>query len=393
MKWMWAAVAILAALCLQPAGVFGAGDTEETLVRQIRAVARQYDNIADRGDSKAPDLAQVRDRYLSILRQAAESGSPGQTMREMAEVFVLSGGESGILEHWKVGLDSKSAEQKILDGTIAYAEGRTLDAEAKLLGLDATSMSPWRGGHLALAQALLTARNNPKRAFGYLKIAARLLPGTLVEEAALRQTATLAARTSDPAEFTSAVTTYFFRFPNSANLADFEAKVAFQIVCFDGSDGVRILGEILSALPEGWGQCLTCFLTAIAERAVLMGKVELASTAAAAALPLVSNGSRERQRLSLYSGAAAIVTDRYQDGVTLLHSVQEAKLGDDDRKLLAASLAVAGKLRKTPVRFTQLERNASPGPVKGNRVFPPSVQEEAARRALADADAILKNAK
>ncbi len=365
MKWMRAAAAVLAASCLQAASTFAA-ETEETLIRQIRAVSLQYDSIADRDGAQAPDLTQVRDQYLNYLRQAAALGSQGQTMREMAEVFVLSGGGSGILEHWKDGLDPKSEEQKILDGVIAYAEGRTLEAEVKLLGLDATSMTPWRGGHLALAQALLTARNNPKQAFSYLKIAGRLLPGTLVEEAALRQTATLAARTSDAAEFSSAVTTYFFRFPNSANLADFEAKVAFQIVCFDGSDGVRILQEILSALPEGWGRCLTCFLTAIAERAVLMGKVELASTATAAALPLVSNDSRERQRLSLYSGAAAILTDRYQDGVTLLHSVQEAKLGDYDRNLLAASLAVAGKLRKTPVRFIQLERNASARPVKGN---------------------------
>ena len=121
--------------------------------------------------------------------------------------------------------------------------------------------------------------------------------------------------------------------------------------------------------------------------------MELAGVAAAAAMPLVSNDSRRRQRLSLYSGAAAILTDKFQDGLASLHSVQEAKLGEDDRKLLAASLAVADKVRKTPVLFTRPEHDALARGAKGNRVFPSSGQEDAVRRALADADAILKNAK
>ena len=83
-------------------------------------------------------------------------------MREMAEVFVLSGGEFGVLAHWKQGLDPNSQESKILDGVLAYGEGKTLEAEAKLLNLDATGLTPWRGGHLALAQALLTVRTETR---------------------------------------------------------------------------------------------------------------------------------------------------------------------------------------------------------------------------------------
>ncbi len=298
MKWMRTGAAILAALCLQSAAASGA-ETEETLVTQIRAVARQYDSIADGGFSQAADLTQVRDQYLNILRQAAELGSRGQAMREMAEVFVLSGGESTVLAHWQDGLDPGSPEGKILDGTIAYGEGKAREAEAKLLGVNATSLDPWRGGHLALAQALLTVRTDPKRAFGFLKAAALLLPGTLVEEAALRQSAILAARTGDADEFSSAATTYFRRFPRAAYLGGFEAQVAFHIVHFAGKDGVAILQEILRTLPEGWGRCQACFLTTIAEQAVLTGKMELAGIAAAAAMPLVASDSGERQRLAL----------------------------------------------------------------------------------------------
>jgi len=392
MKWTRAAAAILAVLWLQSAAVHGA-ETEEALVKQLRAVAQQYDAIADRTLSQAANLPQVRDQYLNILRQAAASGSKDQTMREMAEVFVLSGGEPTVLAHWKEGLDLNSPEGKILDGVLSYGQGKTVEAEAKLLILDATGLDRWRGGHLALAQALLTVRTDPKRAFGFLKIAALLLPGTLVEEAALRQSVILAAKTGDAAEFSFAATSYFRRFPRSAYLGGFEAQVAFHLVHFADNGGVSILQEMLRALPDGWGRCLACFLTTVAGQAILTGKPELAQIATAAAMPLVSSDSRERQRLTLYSGAAAILTDRFQDGLAALRSVNAGQLGEDDRVLLNATLAVADKLRKTPVLFTELERDASARPVKGNRGFPIDGRQETARRALADADAILKNAK
>ena len=392
MRWMRSAIVLFAAVCLQSAAVLAA-DTEEMLIKQIRAIALQYDGISDRGFAQAPDLTQLRNGYLGVLRKAAESGNKGQALREMAEVFVLSGGEAAILAHWKDGLDPESPEGKVFAGVMAYGEGKTLEAEARLLPLDAMSLDHWRGGHLALAQALLTVRIDPKRAFGYLRIASLLLPGTLVEEAALRQRAILAAKTGDTDEFSTAVTTYFRRFPRSTYLGSFEAQVMFYIVRFGSKDGVSILREILHALPEGWGRCLTCFLSAIAEQAVLTGKLELAHVAAAAAMPLVADGSRERQRLVLYAGAAALLLDGLPEGLAMLRSVDEAKLSDEDRRLLGASLAVAGKLQKTPVLFIQLDRKAAAQPTKGNRMFPISGREEAARRALADVDAILENAR
>ena len=391
MSWMRAALVAFAVLFLLP-GAVRAAETEEELIKQIRAAARQYDGIADRHVSQAPDLTQVRDLYLNILRQAAASGSQGQTMREMAEVFVLSGGESGVLAHWKQGLDPNSQESKILDGVLAYGEGKTLEAEAILLNLDAMSLTPWRGGHLALAQALLTVRTDPKRALGYLRTAALLLPGTLVEEAALRQSAILAARTGDAAEFSSAINTYFRRFPRSAYLPGFETQVTSYIVRFAAKDGVHILRELVRALPEGWGRCWTCFLATVAEQALLAGKVELAAAASAAGMPFVANGSSERSRLLLYAGAADVLTGKLQDGMASLRSVQEAKLSEDSRRLLDATLSIADKVRKTPVLSTQLERIAILSPAKGNRAFPVSSREEDARRALADVDAILKSA-
>lgn len=381
-------VLAIAFLSLLPAFAFASEDGMAFL-RELRAISQQYDGIADRNSLQLPGLARVREQYLECLRRAASSNGRDQQLREMAEIFVLSGGDAAILEPWREGLEANGVERSIFEGVAAYAEGKTSEAEAKLLPINAASLNPMRGGHLSLAQALLTARNDPKRAFGYLQTAALLLPGTLVEEAALRQSAVLAAKTGDAGSFSSAAGIYLRRFPHSAYADGFEAQLAFYIARFPDSDGAAVLRGILSATASGWVNCLSCFLTGVSEQAVLRGKVQLALAASEAALSLVRYESPERQRLSLYWGSTAIVTDKFEEGLQALHAIQEQKLGPQDRELLKASLSLAGKLRKTPITLNQKGLAVAS---KQNRSFPTSSRQETAKLALMNADAILKSA-
>ncbi len=196
----WAAGAAFAALFFLPVCAFADG-SEAALLSELRAISQQYDRIAHRSSPQSPDLAQVREQYLNCLRRAAASGAKQPAIRDMAEIFVLSGGDPAILKPWREGLAPDGTEIGIFEGVLAYGEGRTSEAEPRLLAIDAASLNPMLGGHLSLAQALLTARNDPRRALGYLQTAALLLPGTLVEEAALRQSAVLAAKTGDASSF------------------------------------------------------------------------------------------------------------------------------------------------------------------------------------------------
>jgi chemotaxis protein MotC len=375
-------------LLLVPAFAF-AGDGEVALLHELRAISQQFDRVADRNTNQGLQLVRVREQYLECLRRAASSPKKDQPLREMAEIFVLSGGGAEILEPWREGLEENGVEKRIFEGVAAYAEGKTPEAEAKLLPINAASLNPMRGGHLSLAQALLTARSDPKRASRYLQTAALLLPGTLVEEAALRQSTFLAARTGDAGSFSSAAAVYLRRFPRSAYAANFEMQLAFYITRFPDADGAAILQGLLNATAAGWGRCLSCFLISVSEQAVLRGKVDLAQAAASAALPLVTQESPERQRLLLYWGAAAIVTDKFEDGLQSLHSVREEMLRPEDRDLLNASRSLADKLRKTPMALNQ---DGLAVASNGKRIFPIGSRQENAKRALINADAILKSA-
>ena len=385
--------AFLAVLLLLPATAL-ADDREALLISQIRMLTLKFDNIANRDSSAPMDLAQSREQFGNYLRDAASLGMLSPVLREHAEIFVLSGGDISVLKPWEEGLKPGTPEKKLFDGIMAYGRGSTAEAEALLLSLDALTLDPMRGGHLALAQALLASRLSPERAFGYFDMARLLLPGTLVEEAALRQIVVLAVRTSNKERFLSAANSYLSRFRRSAYVPGFEVQLAAHIVRFPGRDGYSILQELLAAHPQGWGRCLACFVATIAEQSVILGKVDLAIAAARSAMPLVSDGTFEKQRLLLYYGAALIVTDDFAHGVEALKSVDQGGFDQKDRELLNASLQLAAKLRETPVQLNpdQLSVLASETP-KHDRAFVTSNREKEARAALANADEILKQAK
>ncbi len=383
---------VLAFLPLLSLSAF-AGDDDTQLLGKIRALTGQFDKIANRDSTSSPGLGQAREQYGNYLRAAALSGSYSQELREHAEIFVLSGGDVSVLLPWEEGLEDKT-EKKLFDGIAAYGQGDIPKAEAALLSLDGASFDPLRGGHLSLAQALLSSRTNPERAFAYFDMARHLLPGTLVEEAALRQTVVLAAKTGDREKFSRAAISYLSRFRRSAYAANFETQLAFHIARFPGRDGLLIFQELMAAHPAGWGRCLTCFLASIAEQAVLLGNVGLTGAAVQAAMPLAANNAQEKRRLQLYSGAALIVTEDFARGLETLRSIQEADLPQRDRELLRTALGLAAKLRATPMLLSPAKLSASASSEsKHDHDFPPGDRVVEAKAALANADALLKQAR
>ncbi len=289
----------LAALLVFPTCARAEDGGAEPALR-IRDLTRQFDKIANQGSSPPAGLREAREKYGNYLRDAVASGPNNQELREHAEIFVLSGGDASVLKPLGEGLEPKSQEKKLFDGIMAYGDGRTAEAETILLSLDASKLDALRGAHLSLAQALLTSRTNPERAFEYFEKTRLLLPGTLMEEAALRQIVVLAAKRSDKERLSRAAISYLSRFRRSAYVAGFETQLAVHIVRLEGQDGLLILQDLLKAHPKGWGRCLACFLTSIAEQATILGKLELTRIASLAAMPLVTDGSPQKQRLLLY---------------------------------------------------------------------------------------------
>jgi chemotaxis protein MotC len=359
----------------------------------IRAVTRQFDKLANRDASTTIDLKQARGDHGKKLQELAEGGAGKEELIKHAEIYVLSGGDVDVLQHLEEDVEP-GLEETLYEGVLAYGRGHNPEAEAKLLPIDANKLDAMRGGHLALAQALLASRMSVDLAYRYFELARMLLPGTLVEEAALRQVAVLAAKKADKDRFALAAIAYLQRFRQSAYIAGFETQLAYNIARFPAGKGRLILQELQASLPNGWGRCLPCFFTTIAEQAVLLGKTGLAVDAALAGLPLAPDGTVEKQRMLLYQGAAQVVTDDFVRGSETLQSLKPESLSGKDRELLNASLALFAKLRATPIALTSVKLEAlASGTPKGERRFVAGERVEQAKAALASAEAILSEGK
>jgi chemotaxis protein MotC len=370
-----------------------AHEAQKQAVGSIRAVTRQFDKLANRDGSEAVDLKQSRSEHGKKLHELAQLEGAKEELIKHAEIYVLSGGDVDVLQHLEEDV-KPGLEETLYEGVLAYGRGRNPEAEAKLLPLDARSFDAMRGGHLALAQALLVTRMSVDRAYQYFDLARLLLPGTLVEEAALRQIAVLAAKKGDKDRLASSAAAYLRRFRHSAYIAGFETQLAYNIARLPAEQGSFILQDIQAALPRGWGRCQACFFTTIAEQALLLGKTGLAVEAALAGLPLAPDGTAEKQRMLLYQGAAQVVTDDFVRGTETLQSLKPESLPGKDRELLNASLALSAKLRATPIALTspKLEALAS-GTPKGERRFIAGERVEQAKAALANADSMLSERK
>ncbi|ADP71783.1 hypothetical protein Rvan_2568 [Rhodomicrobium vannielii ATCC 17100] len=363
-----------------------AAEREQALIMDLRDDARRFDAVA-RTQASSMEMAEARERFAAHLRDAAHLKLKNDEFLKFAEIFVLSGGGVEHIKPWKDDQPGEM-ERNLIRGIVAHGSGDTTRAEAILLAIDARSLDAVRGGHLALVQALLAARTDAQRAFSYYGLARLLLPGTLVEEAALRQSIVLAGEKLRAQEFAEAALAYIRRFDTSTFAGDAETRIVSYLPRFEDADGAAILERMLEARPMGFGRCPVCFLTEVAQRGVLSGRRSLVLLATGKGLALVENDAPQKQRLLLYQAAVEIVTDKYEGASDTLKSLNPESFDADDAALLSASLQLARKLRETPKPLS--DEVALAGNRGGNRVFLGEKRVMEARAAVANADLVLQ---
>ena len=158
-----------------------------------------------------------------------------------AIAFVLSGGDPRILKKLSEGGMLSALDAKLVQGVVAYGEGRSAEAAELLVPIDARSLEPGIAGHLALVQAELTAGKEPRKALAFFDEARLLSPGTLIEEAALRRQISLVAAAKDFDRFDMLAANYLRRFARSVYAASFRQQFAADVA-----------GSAMRRAPAGW---------------------------------------------------------------------------------------------------------------------------------------------
>lgn len=170
-------------LLIMLVGVAQAADFAE-MVRDLNVMQ----NRMVTGDMKAREQAA---RQFDLIEKSITTLEPDawadERNQRAAIVYLLAGGAPiGLRAIHDAEFDTGKLGP-LIGASVEYAEGREGGIPKALMEFDARRLPPIPGGHLALVQGSALIGEDNARAIVLLDVARLLMPGSLVEEAALRR--------------------------------------------------------------------------------------------------------------------------------------------------------------------------------------------------------------
>lgn len=312
------------------------------LVRALQAV---QDGIA-RGDTAAHGshialIRQIGEKFLAADPNVWSNPQNGQAV----VIYLLSGGAPQIVR--KLPRDKINVDKVMFDGALAYVEGRQDEARELLKDVKPRTISSGMGGQVALIQGALFARSEASLAIERLDDARLLLPGTLVEEAALRREVLLVGQAEDFDKFEFLTLAYIRHYRNSVYAGDFWQRFSTGLTQSNLALDDRRFARVAALLEHVDRASRLKLYLVIARGALIRGKLTVVSLAAERALTLSADAAPDRERAHFYRGASRALTDEYDGGFAELRALDRSKLAERDVLLLNATLQLALDIRKS----------------------------------------------
>jgi chemotaxis protein MotC len=288
-----------------------------------------------------------RDALAAEFNVAAASADAGvwadRRNRRALIGYILRGGSTGRGATQAASARTSELERALLDGAIAVGEARLADAARVLKPIDPRRAPLEVGGLLALTLARLEGGDRAA-AMRRLDMARLLSPGTLIEEAALRQQVFLASDPLDVRRFSFLALRYVSRFSGTAFYQNFFHRFRSSFIrAWLDLDGER-RGPLDAALHAFSPAERSDLLLQIAKEALKTGK-RSSCLAAIQRLREQDSGPPLEAQITLLEAAADVVSDRSDRTAATLHSLDPNRLGAEDRALRDGALMVAAFIR------------------------------------------------
>jgi len=311
------------------------------LVRGLQAV---QDGIAS-GDTAAHGshialIRQIGEKFLAADANVWSNPQNGQAL----VIYMLSGGAPQLVR--KLPRDKINVDGRLFDGALAYVEGRQDEARELLKDVKPRTIPSGLGGQVALVQGALFARPEASLAIERLDDARLLLPGTLVEEAALRREILLVGQAEDFDKFEFLTLAYIRHYRNSIYAGDFWQRFASGLTQSSLALDERRFARIVTMLEQIDRASRLKLYLVIARSAMVRGRMAVTRLAGERALTLSADASAERERAHLFRGVSRVLTDEYDGGLAELKALDRSKLSEGDIPLLNATVQLALDVRK-----------------------------------------------
>lgn len=351
-----AAASVVVGTCIAATGVMAEPDlrsSPQVLTSSMgasEAVRREIDRLSLLQDAAARGEVGAAFRQKALLSKIGEiiTATPEAEYRELvgdAIIYVLSGGNPDVAERIARSEGLSARDRGLLRAAILFMRGNRKEAGELLAGIEPVGLSARLAGRVALAQAL--ASTEPARQ-DLFAVAASAMPGTLVEESALRRSALHFAEARDENGFWRRLDRYVRRFPSSSYAPVFWGNVMTILADWSKKVPQMSLGRldtILTMLPQ---QHRRKIYLELARRSAAAGEPKLTGLAGRRLRRLAVAGSLEDQLGLFYTILYQIVSADGDSALLKLKTIQPKTLGPQERALLKASLAIGQQIEKPP---------------------------------------------
>jgi chemotaxis protein MotC len=335
--------------------------------------------LQDATASGRSDAAALQKPLLvSIGERLSEGSAIGpDTLAPLVAGYVLSGGDPDAAAALAQSDQLSPSHRQLVEGVSLFMRGDRVEA-AKLLGdMDSSRLPARIAGRVALAQALL--QQDPGARQSGLSTAIAAMPGTLVEESALRRSTLAFAEEADEAGFWRRLDRYQRRFPDSLYARSFWDEVMSNLAEWSSKAKPPDLAKLDLTLMEMPVSRRRDLYLALARQAARINQSALVGFAARRALRLAAAGGREDQTARFYLALYAVASEKVDEARASLDAINRDLLLPHEQALRDAALWVAEEIR----------RPADPGPMLATSTKEKSALQERSEELLSEVDKIL----
>jgi chemotaxis protein MotC len=335
-------------------------DTTLPLYKMVRSLQDVQDQIVG-GDLQAADMQ----RYMlgaidTRLRSATPQEFDDLRNVDAAMIYAMSGGNPATLD-FLISHDARgNFDNRVMNALLLYMGGKGSMATKSLDETVPEYKTTAIGPYLALVAANAIMQKSPDKALKYFDWARLVLPGTIVEEAALRRSLFITVKENDLDKSLKLSRLYLSRFPHSP----YAAQVADEFVALVDMDYGKIKNDqiavILDELDHPRQQ--EVYLR-IARKAAVAGKLDFAKWAAGQAIALDDGTKPAQLKLAkLYQGLSDIPTGDMAETRSTFDQIPDEILGPRERKLRDAGQFILSEVSKPPApeSLTQAEKTNTP---------------------------------
>ncbi len=253
-------------------------------------------------------------------------------------LYILGGGNPYLVER-KLSVDGQIIQQPVVAGVLQYSMGDKESAKKYLGNIDPLTLPASIGGHIALVQAMLSDDKDAAIKLHKLALARLLLPGSIAEEVALRESAeaSFASRRFDDLVFS--VDQYFRRFPTSVYATSFSQRLRLFIQDAVKTDMGEIHRRLIDIFMRYNPHASTKDMLLVCKALILNGRFTVATSVSTQIMDRKISDP-ERIQAVLYLVAALPLTSDAEGHLQSLRKVPLEKLATDDQSLLKSVLSV-----------------------------------------------------